>query len=236
MKKRGIILILSSHNVDTYINVLCSARFDMEIRNISFLHITDLSAGIKADEVEAFREKIIDKIKRLSIESKVYEILNSSISIGEIIKTQEEEINLHLKALMQSLGGSDRCIVDITTTTKAASQLLLANCLIHGYKNLYEFQLHKIDRNPVKNLYHNLKKENYSYIHLSDIPTLRRAYKSLARQASLSLAAIAVSIIILLVSVSWAASTTVTIASALAAAASLATLLSLGLQVLQMRR
>jgi ribosome-associated translation inhibitor RaiA len=210
----------------------------MGVQNIRFLHITGVSTGIRADQADALRTEIKEKINQLSKEEDIYKTLKVSINIGEIIKTQEEEISLHLKEQIQSLGGSDKCIVDITTTTKAASQLLLANCLINGYKNLYEFHLYKRVKSefPNKTLYHNLESDDFRYIHLSDSPSLRRAYNQIDKRASLSIATIVVSILILLISVSWAVSTTVSIASVLASLASLATLVSLGIQILQIRR
>lgn len=238
MAKQGLLIILSSYNIETYINVLCHACFSMGVKYVIFLHISGSSTGIRADQAEKLKEGILKRIKELAVNQEIYEKLMNSITLGNIVKTQEEDIGYSLVDQVQYLGKSNRCIIDITTTTKAASQIVLAACLVHGLRNLYEFHLYKVvnREQPHLSLYHNLAPENFRYIHISDKPALRRVYNSLARKVSLSLMAIVVSIIVLLISLSWAISSSMSLVTLLASAASLATVISLGLQLTQTRR
>ncbi|AFY38653.1 hypothetical protein Lepto7376_2370 [[Leptolyngbya] sp. PCC 7376] len=232
-----MILVMSSDTIYTYINVLCNARFAMGIEDVIFLHITGISTGIRADQAEDLKKDIQNRIEELAKTQKIYAQLQDSINFGRIIKIQDKNIGYDLAKLVRKLSTSNKYIIDITPTTKAASQLVLAACLVNGLRNLYEFHLYKrIERNnPLASLYHNLNQSDFKYVHLSEEPALREAYDNVKRKNILSLLAIVISIIILLLSVIFNMFSRISIASLLSAVASLATIVSLGLQFSQTR-
>ena len=236
MQKTGLILILSSDRVDTYVNVICHTYADYNIQKIHFCHISGASTGIRSDQAEELKNKIDKRIEELaSGGNTLYNNLRKGISSPDTItKIQAEDIGSILTQEVKSLGGQKKCLIDITTTTKSASQFVLAGCLIYGISNLYEFHLYKrIGKEEPSDLllYHNLNREDYQYVYLSDTLAIRRAYNSLSRKVALSLTAVIVSMLVLLISVTWISISSVSIASILASAASLATVISIGLQI-----
>lgn len=59
------------------------------------------------------------------------------------MKVRPENVGARLAKKVKSLGEEKRCLIDITPTTKTASQFVLARCSIHDLTNLYEFHLYK---------------------------------------------------------------------------------------------
>ncbi|MCT7965962.1 hypothetical protein NG799_06405 [Laspinema sp. D1] len=240
-EKTGLILILSSDTVDTYVNVICHTYSDYNIQNIHFCHISGASTGIRSDQAEDLKNKINTRLKKLAEaelknDNTLYDDLINGIRFNpDITKIPAEDIGPILTQEVKSLGGQKKCLIDITTTTKSASQFVLAGCLIYGLRNLYEFHLSKRINKDTEStdllLYHNLNSQEYKYVYLSDTLAIRRAYNSLSRKIALSMAAVVVSMLVLIISVTWISTSSVSIASILASAASLATVISLGLQM-----
>lgn len=199
--KENLIIVVSSKNIDTYVNVICCAYFRHRIKNIYLLHISGFSSGIRSDETEPLKNDIRNRIKKLIEQNKLYSEIYEFVTIRDVKKIQEEEIDNYLTKEVNNLRTFNKCMIDITPATKYISQIIFASSLINESRNIYKFQLFKKSEISDENLYHNLDQNNFDYINVSNKDAFKPIYSRFKKQKILNLFAISVSITVVLISI-----------------------------------
>lgn len=201
IKKENLIIIFSSDSIDTYVNVICYAYLELGIKNIYPLHISGFSNGIKADRADRLKNDIQKRIVSLSEKDSIYSKIDQFVTIRDVKKIQEEDVDNYLTTEVTKLGIIGKYLIDITPATKSVSQIILASSLINESRNIYEFYLSKKEGSKDEKLYHNLNSDDFRYIHVSDKKVLRKIYSRLTKQKFVNLFAMSISITVVLISI-----------------------------------
>jgi len=185
---KTLLLLVQSHQVDTYVNVLTHCIKHEQVENIVFVGREGLANESLSDELV---EKICTRIRELAGQNDVYKSVSQSLPPDERLKDKVERIDflrphLSLGRLKKKFGRSEAVIIDITAASTEVSNSVMASFMTDGFEHICYFALHdKVYSSSwgKTRLYHDLVdgkgQANYSYSDFSKSDSIKQSFDRL---------------------------------------------------------